>query len=53
MTGKTVHIKSFGCQMNKLDTAMVKANNKKYRDTDKEFACNYQPIKDNNGSIMK
>jgi hypothetical protein len=28
MTGKTVPIKSFGCQMNKLDTVMVKANNK-------------------------
>jgi tRNA-2-methylthio-N6-dimethylallyladenosine synthase len=23
MNGKTVHIKSFGCQMNKLDTALV------------------------------
>jgi len=25
MAGKTVHIKSFGCQMNKLDTALVAA----------------------------
>jgi len=25
MNGKTVHIKSFGCQMNKLDTALVTA----------------------------
>ncbi|TFG47708.1 MAG: tRNA (N6-isopentenyl adenosine(37)-C2)-methylthiotransferase MiaB, partial [Candidatus Brocadiia bacterium] len=26
MKGKTVHIKSFGCQMNKLDTALVTAS---------------------------
>ncbi|MHC4363950.1 MAG: hypothetical protein ACYSTJ_00605, partial [Planctomycetota bacterium] len=25
MSARTVHIKSFGCQMNKLDTALVSA----------------------------